>query len=298
MAPKENKKQASKKSNVSEQPTAGGFFVDVFPVRVSPSMTGGTVVGQIAFSMYFLVGVYLFATGSLPMFTSRVNFLGDKLAMAFAAWKMAGLVFIVMCNLKFPLHISNSVFLLLSIGIDLASLTMDGGSWNNNGYGWSIVALDVCMLLASLSHRFVLAGLSYFAYAFSGLLLFTMGTLPILAHHLNPLQKIFAGWRFCLCLYFALVNIGVNTTIMNFATMAFILGVDMVAVEDTYTWKEEGWGGSNLFFAVHISLCAYHQFAMLHEASSNAAKEGTARIAQMRQLKAAKAAKAAKDKDQ
>lgn len=277
----------SKPKSKTEAKSIAKMIIDneLFPLRKNATMFGGTKMAQIFLTLYCLVGVYLFTTGTLPMMNASVNFLSNKLAMTFAAWKFASVFYMLLTNLKVPLNISNSIYCVLCIAIDVLAVTRDSGSWTP--LAWSIVALDSVVLLLSMGHNFITAAVLNGVYGFFGIWIFATSTLPFLASPASTFEQVWAGWRFCGCLYFTLVNLGLSTTITVFVTMVFYLGVDMVAVDDLYSWKNSGWGSSNWFFAIHGAVTAYHQWSMLMEASQMSCEKSKVQREALKKLRAA-----------
>jgi len=252
---------------------------DIFPLRKSNNMQGGTYAACLASILMCGALTYLFVTGSLPILHPRVRFLQDRMAMAFAAWKFVSLVFLFLSNAKLRLDASNIIVLMMNIAIDVMILTegtpIYSGAWTLP-IAWSMVAIDGLCLLLTFGQNFISAGLIQFSYSMLGLFLFATSSWP-LSLPVNEFQRQFAGYRFIGSLYFGIINMGVPTTIATFAFFVFYLGVDMVIAEDPMHWISEGWNSANWLFAIHGSMTAYHQLAMLMEASSfDPATEGLA----------------------
>lgn len=241
----------------------------VFPTRMSSKMEGGTKIMAGCMVLYMAAIAHLFQEGRCFMMTTNAKFGSDKISQYFAAhhFLMAG--FVIVTNLKLPMNICNFLFLGLSIGLNAFAYMNEAAMFNDLGF-YGFVALQVVMLILTVVGYYRTASLVNAILFFTGLVMFsTLWGQPLIAYNLSLLQREFVGWFFCGLFFFTATNMGCGTTIANFVTLIFWVGIDLVVVEDNKFWKTEtSWSSSLWILGFHGVVGAIHQLCMFREAAA------------------------------
>lgn len=194
-------------------------------------------------SAYVLAGVVLFLTGEAPVVQPGVKLFGDKFSMAWAGWKFSGCLYMALVNWGVPLGISSAISMVPYMAFDIFAM-QDPAHWTP--LARAFLVLDGATLVAALvdgrkgSRMLMVGGVINAAYVLAGVALFATGKAPVITPGVdflgNKFAMAWAGWKFCGCFYFALVNLGVDADLtMAIAMLGYIL-FDLLAVLDSAHW--------------------------------------------------------------
>lgn len=259
----------TKQKNESKKAKEGPIYINgVFPLRNSERVYGYSHIAVGILSLYLVAWLAVW-TGQVkcPMIKPSVKYLEDKVSMVFAGWKLCSIFYMILVNLNIPLNISNVLAMIPYIVIDYFAVT-DTDNWTPLAYGFLV--LDVLVLLLSLTKKFKAACLINWLYVFAGLFTFCTMSAPVLVRPLNNFQRVWAGWKFAGCMFFALINLGVPTKMCTFTVSVLFLGVDLILVDDYKHWRNDEWDGTQWFFVVHVGLAGMHQLMMFMDADRDA----------------------------
>lgn len=188
---------------------------------------------------YVLAGITLFVTGEAPVITPGVDFLGNKFAMAWAGWKFSGCLYMALANWAVNLRLAGALTMLPYIAFDVYAV-MDPVHWTPAAYGF--IALELITAITALSGHLRVGGVINALYVIAGVVLFITGEAPVVTPGVDFLGDKFAmawaGWKFCGCLYYALLNLGVHDGLSMALTMAPYTLVDVAALADSAHWTQ------------------------------------------------------------
>lgn len=187
---------------------------------------------------YVLAGVALFATGEAPVITPGTDFLGNKMAMAWAGWKFIGCFYMACVHLGMDLHRASAIAMVPYIAFDIFAV-MHPEHWTP--LAASFIILEAITLCSALSGSLTVGGVINALYTVAGVVLFATGKAPVM----NPTFDFFAdrfsmawaGWKFSGCLYFALVNLGMHNGLATAIAMVPYVGFDVFAIANPAHWS-------------------------------------------------------------
>ena len=186
---------------------------------------------------YVAAGVALFATGEAPVITQGVDFLGDKFVVAWAGWKFSGCFYMALVNWGVGLGPASALAMVPYIAFDVFAV-MDPEHWTPLAY--SFIALEALTALAALAGSCKVGGVINALYVLAGVALFATGEAPVITAGVdflgNDFAMAWAGWKFCGCLYFALVNLDVHPGLAMAMTMVPYVYFDVNAMNDPAHW--------------------------------------------------------------
>jgi len=186
---------------------------------------------------YIIAGFALFVTGEAPVVTSGVDFIGNKFAKAWAGWKFCGCLYMALVNFGVDLRYASALVMVPYIAFDYYAI-QDTAHWTP--LCWSFIALEAITLVSALAGSLKPGGVINALYLCAGVALFATGEAPVIAPGVDFLGDKFAmawaGWKFSGCLYFALVNLGVDLNLSLFVAMLPYCAFDVFAVLDTTHW--------------------------------------------------------------
>lgn len=193
--------------------------------------------GAVVNALYVLAGISMFITGHAPVCTQSTNLLNDKFAMAWAGWKFSGCLYFALVNFGCGLRTSNALAMAGYIVFDIFAVE-DPNHWTP--LASAFIPLDGAIAVLSLLGHFKFGAVVNTLYVLAGVSMFVTGHAPVTSPSTNLLDDKFAmawaGWKFSGCLYFALVNFGVNLNVSNAIGMAAYVAFDVFALEDTAHW--------------------------------------------------------------
>ena len=114
-----------------------------------------------------------------------------------------------------------------------------------------------------------IAAVSNALYVLAGLALFATNEAPVITAAASTkfasdtFARAWAGWKFSGCLYFSLVNFGVDISLCNAIVMIPYIGFDVLAVMDTDNWTPLAYS----FIAVEavVMLDGLHKYWSAHD---------------------------------
>ena len=186
---------------------------------------------------YVAAGVALFATGETPVIAPGVDFLGDKFAMVWAGWKFCSCFYMALVNWGVGLGPASAMAMVPYMAFDIFAV-MDPDHWTPLAY--SFITLDALTALAALAGSCKVGGVINALYVLAGVALFATGEAPVITPGVdflgNDFAMAWAGWKFCGCLYFALVNLDVDKGLAMAMAMVPYVYFDIGAMHDTAHW--------------------------------------------------------------
>merc|ERR1712178_509601 len=134
-------------------------------------------------------------------------------------------------NWNVGLGLASAVAMIPYIGFDYFAI-QDPTHWTP--LCWSFIALEGITLVTALNGNLKVGGIINSLYVLAGVALFATGEAPVITPGVDFLGDKFAmawaGWKFSGCLYFALVNLGLDANLSLTITMLPYIAFDAFAV--------------------------------------------------------------------
>jgi len=186
---------------------------------------------------YVLAGVVLFLTGEAPVLTPDTDFLGNKLAMAWAGWKFCNCLYMALINFQVAPGLASAITMVPYVAFDVFAVVYTE-HWTSLAV--SFIALEALTGAAALAGYLKFGGVINTLYVLAGIALFATGESPVLtpgtAFLGDKLTVAWAGWKLSGCLYYALLNLGAHGGLATAVAMVPYVAFDVFAVLDTAHW--------------------------------------------------------------
>lgn len=166
---------------------------------------------------------------------------GDKLAMAWAVWAICSRLYIALVNFGVDLRYAAAIVAVPYIAVDVYA-ALD--TVHHTSLAWIFVLLELKIMAAALGGKLKYGGVINALYFINGIVLFLFGDLGR-PHVMQPgvvflgdkFRMAWAGWKFCGCFYYALINLGFDLDLAMVVAMLPYASCDEFAAMDGAHWS-------------------------------------------------------------